>query len=134
MLTHAMNVLEQTWTDPYGGACTLIKGDYGGGTLLLACTLEHSQDVLQRLANLPLFKGNLFVCVWDSAWRVPLEQTVKNLEPQVVFLVSSQITQAGMVETPNGLTFLEDGRGWQNLNFAAHCTMSHVCGSLHSKA
>jgi hypothetical protein len=119
MLTRAVNLLEQTWTDPYGGACTLIKGEYGGGTLLLACTLEHSQQVLEQFAALPPFKGNLFVCVWEAAWRVPLEQAVKTLEPHAVFLVSSEVPQSGIVQAGNGLTFLEDGRGWQNLDFPA---------------
>ena len=119
MLTHAVNVLEQTWTDPYGGACTVIKGDYGGGTLLLACTLEHSRDVLKGLAALPPFKGNLFLCVWEGSWRVPLEQIVKNLEPHAIFLVSSEIPKSGTVWVESGLEFLEDGRGWQNLEFAA---------------
>jgi len=111
--------IEQSWTDLYGGACALLRGDYGGGTLLLACTLEHSSAVLEGVAQLPAFKGNLFLCVWNEAWRVPLERAVLEFSPRATFLVSSETPQAQTVQIESGLNFLEDGRGWQNLSFDA---------------
>jgi|GEM_PF-2030404 len=111
--------LERTWTDLYGGACALLRGDYGGGTLLLACTLKHSSAVLEQMAQLPAFKGTLFLCVWSEPWRVPLEQAVLEHNPSATFLVSSEAPQVQTVQVEGGLTFLEDGRGWQNLGFDA---------------
>ncbi len=111
--------LERTWTDLYGGGCALIAGDYGGGTLLLACTLEHSSAVLEQTAHLPRFKGNLFVFIWERSWRVQLEQAVLELSPRAIFLISSQPPQAQTVQVESGLIFLEEGRGWRSLDFAA---------------
>ena len=111
--------LKHTWTDLYGGACALISGEYGGETLLLACTLEHSSAVLARVAQLPAFKGNLVLCVWQQGWRVPLEQAVLEWNPRITFLVSSACAEPQTVQVEGGLNFLEDGRGWQNPGFDA---------------
>lgn len=123
--------LERTWTDPYGGACALLRGEYGGGTLLLACTLEHSSAVLERIAQFPAFKGNLFLCVWEESWRVPLERAVLEFSPRVTFLISSEAPLAQTVQVESGLIFLEDGRGWQNLNFdALECSPETLIDTL----
>ena len=123
--------IHQTWTDPYGGACALLCGDYGGGTLLLACTLNHSSAVLEQIARFPAFKGNMVLCVWEASWRVALERAVLEFSPSATFWVSSEAPQAQTVQVEGGLIFLEDGRGWQNLDsHALECRPETLMGTV----
>ncbi len=118
---HTNYTNHSTWMDLYGGAWLLLEGDYGGGDYLLACTLQDAPALTAQLEGIPHFKGNLYVAFWEQNWRCALQHAIQEISPKQVWLLEGENTTGsresliGEFTAPSGLTFLENGEGWQGL-------------------
>ncbi len=81
----AVNAPNRVWTDAFGSALCTFEGGYGGRVVAVVVNLETNPDlVLERLANLPRFKGRVGLAVLEHLHAAPITNAIRQLEASVV--------------------------------------------------
>ena len=112
-------VPNRVWTDAFGSAICSLEGGYGGRVALVVTGSNLAAHALERLLDLPHFKGRVGLGVLTELHAAPITNAIRQLEASAVISLEDiegvfshgpeLMLETGPFTSTTGLDYVESG-------------------------